>query len=110
MPEIKLATAAWGFREMELPEYFTAAKEMQIDYVEVNLGPNSPGHLQFDASDADLDRALQAAEDAGVEIVALAGGNNFAAPTSTRRSRRSTRRSTCARPSARRCCASSRGG
>ena len=79
MPEIKLATAAWGFREMQLPEYFAAAKEMEIDCVEVNLGPNSPGHLQFDASEADLDRTLQAAADAGVRIVALAGGNNFAA-------------------------------
>ncbi|MFO8082631.1 MAG: sugar phosphate isomerase/epimerase family protein [Armatimonadota bacterium] len=80
MADIKLACAAWGFREMELPEYFEAVKSMEIDYVEVNLGPNSPGHLAFDASDADLARALQAAEDAGVQIVALAGGNNFAAP------------------------------
>ncbi|MBD3293246.1 MAG: TIM barrel protein [Armatimonadia bacterium] len=79
MTDIKLACAAWGFREMSLPEYFEAVKEMGIDYVEVNLGPNSPGHLAFDASDGDLDRALQAAEDAGVQIVALAGGNNFAA-------------------------------
>jgi sugar phosphate isomerase/epimerase len=78
MADIKLACAAWGFREMQLPAYFEAAKKMGIDYVEVNLGPNSPGHLAFDASDADLDRALQAAEDSGVEIVALAGGNNFA--------------------------------
>lgn len=79
MADVKLACAAWGFRKMELPEYFAAVKAMEIDYVEVNLGPNSPGHLPFDASDADLDRALKAAEDAGVEIVALAGGSNFAA-------------------------------
>ena len=79
MSDVKLACAAWGFREMELPAYFAAAKEMGIDYVEVNLGPNSPGHLQFDATPADLDRALQAADDAGVTIVALAGSNNFAA-------------------------------
>ncbi|HCA47441.1 MAG TPA: hypothetical protein DEP45_08820 [Armatimonadetes bacterium] len=80
MPDVKLACAAWGFRKMELPEYFAAAKEMGIDYVEVNLGPNSPGHLPFDATDADLECALRAAEDADVAIVALAGGNNFAAP------------------------------
>lgn len=79
MADVKLACAAWGFRQMQLPEYFDAVKEMGIDYVEVNLGPNSPGHLAFDASDADLDRALKAAEDSGVKIVALAGGNNFAA-------------------------------
>jgi sugar phosphate isomerase/epimerase len=79
MADVKLACAAWGFRKMQLPEYFDAVREMDIELVEVNLGPNSPGHLPFDATDADLDRAAQAAKDAGVEIVALAGGNNFAA-------------------------------
>ncbi len=79
MADIKLASAAWGFREMDLEEYFAAVKSLGIDYVEVNLGPNSPGHLAFDASDAELDAAARQAEDAGVEIVALAGGNNFAA-------------------------------
>ena len=79
MADVKLACAAWGFRKMQLPEYFDAVREMDIELVEVNLGPNSPGHLPFDATDAALDRAAQAAKDAGVEIVALAGGNNFAA-------------------------------
>ncbi len=79
MPEIKIASAAWGFREMDLAEYFEAVKEIGIDFVEVNLGPNSPGHLQLDASDRDLCAAAQQAENAGVQIVALAGGNNFAA-------------------------------
>ena len=79
MPEIKLAAAAWGFRKMDLPEYFAAARSIGLDYVEVNLGPNSPGHLPFDTTGADLAAALRQAEDAEVQIVALAGGNNFAA-------------------------------
>ncbi len=79
MADLKFACAAWGFREMTLPEYFAAAKDLGLDYVEVNCSPNTPKHLTYDATEAQVQEAVRQAEEAGVRIVALAGGNNFAA-------------------------------
>ncbi len=79
MAEVKFACAAWGFREMSLPEYFEAAKGLGLDFVEVNVSPNTPRHLTYDASDAEIEAMVRQASDAGVTVVALAGGNNFAA-------------------------------
>ena len=79
MAQPKFACAAWGFREMALPEYFAASKKLGIDLVEVNVSANTPKHLTYDATDAEIAKMLAQAEDAGVTVVALAGGNNFAA-------------------------------
>lgn len=75
----KFAGAAWGFREMTLPEYFAACKKMGLEFVEVNLSAGTPKHLTPDATEADIKEMLGQAEEAGVKVVALAGGNNFAA-------------------------------
>jgi len=79
MAQPKFACAAWGFREMALPEYFAASKKLGIDLVEVNVSANTPKHLTYDATDAQIAEMEEMAEDAGVTVVALAGGNNFAA-------------------------------
>lgn len=79
MAEPKFACAAWGFREMTLPEYFAASKGMGIDLVEVNVSPSTPKHLTMDATDAEVAAMVAQAGDAGVTVVAIAGGNNFAA-------------------------------
>ncbi|MEA3403959.1 MAG: sugar phosphate isomerase/epimerase family protein [Armatimonadota bacterium] len=76
---MKFACAAWGFREMSLPEYFQAAKRLGLDYVEVNVSPSTPKHLTTDAIDAQVEEMVRQASDTGVTVVALAGGNNFAA-------------------------------
>lgn len=76
----KFACAAWGFREMTLPQYFAAAKALGLDLVEVNVSPSTPKHLTYDTTDAQVGEMRQQAEDAGVTVVALAGGNNFAVP------------------------------
>ncbi|MCD6361736.1 MAG: sugar phosphate isomerase/epimerase [Armatimonadetes bacterium] len=80
MAEPKFACAAWGFREMTLPEYFAASKKLGIDLVEVNVSPSTPKHLTYEATDAQVEEMVRQAGDAGVKVVALAGGNNFAAP------------------------------
>ena len=80
MADVKFASAAWGFREMPLPEYFEAARGLGLEFVEVNLSPLSPKHLTFEATDAEVEAMVAHAADAGVQVVALAGGNNFAAP------------------------------
>ncbi len=75
----RFACAAWGFREMTLPEYFAASKALGIDLIEVNVSPNTPKHLTYEATDEEVAAMVALAEDAGVTVVALAGGNNFAA-------------------------------
>ncbi len=75
----KFACAAWGFREMTLPEYFAACNKLGLEFVEVNLSDGTPKHLTPDATEDDIKQMLSQAEDAGVKVVALAGGNNFAA-------------------------------
>ncbi len=79
MADVKFACAAWGFREMSLPEYFEAAQGLGLDFVEVNVSPNTPKHLTYDATDAEIEVMVRRAADAGVTVVALAGGNDFAA-------------------------------
>lgn len=79
MAQPKFACAAWGFREMTLEEYFAASKAMGIDLVEVNCSPQSPKHLTYDATDERIAEMTSLADDAGIKVVALAGGNNFAA-------------------------------
>lgn len=73
------ACAAWGFRKMTLPEYFAACKKLGLEFVEVNLSDGTPKHLTPDATEDDIKQMLSQAEDAAVKVVALAGGNNFAA-------------------------------
>jgi len=80
MADVKFACAAWGFREMALPEYFAAVRELGLEFVEVNVSPNTPKHLTYDATDAEVAAMVGLAADEGVTVVALAGGNNFAAP------------------------------
>lgn len=79
MSEVKFACAAWGFREMSLAEYFAAARQLGLEFVEVNVSPNTPKHLTYDATDAEVEQMVRLAADEGVTVVALAGGNNFAA-------------------------------
>ncbi len=80
MADVKFACAAWGFREMALPEYFATARGLGLEFVEVNVSPNTPQHLTYDATDAEIAAMVRLAADEGVTVVALAGGNNFAAP------------------------------
>jgi sugar phosphate isomerase/epimerase len=75
----KFACAAWGFREMTLRQYFAACKKLGLDLVEVNLSPSTPKHLTPDATEDDIKEMVAQAEEAGVRVIALAGGNNFAA-------------------------------
>ncbi|MGD9498229.1 MAG: sugar phosphate isomerase/epimerase family protein [Armatimonadota bacterium] len=79
MAEPRFACAAWGFREMSLPEYFAAARSAGLEFVEVNVSPATPKHLTYEATDVQIEAMLRQAADAGVRVVALAGGNNFAA-------------------------------
>ena len=73
----KLACAAWGFREYTPPEYFAAVKKLGLDFVELNLDEGETHHLSPSDSEDDLQLAARQAADVGVQIVALAGGNDF---------------------------------
>ena len=74
---LKLACAAWGFREYPLPEYFRASKELGLEFVEVNLDEGQSQHLSPSDSDGALQLAVRQAADAGVQIVAVAGSSDF---------------------------------
>lgn len=45
---MKLACAGWGFREMPIEDYFEAARDLGIGYVEVNCQDEAPLHLHED--------------------------------------------------------------
>ena len=74
---MKIACAAWGFREMGLDEFFRAAKALGIGFVEVNCSGSVPKHLSPTASLDEARRMAELASSLGVKVVALAAGNDF---------------------------------
>lgn len=78
VPEVKLCAGAWGFRQYELPAYFEAAASLGLKYVEVNVSSNpAVKHLKPLLSEDDVRKMLDAAERAGVRVVAFALSNDF---------------------------------
>ncbi|HLO84529.1 MAG TPA: sugar phosphate isomerase/epimerase family protein [Nostocaceae cyanobacterium] len=75
--EPKLACAAWGWRELEIPEYFQWINDLKIDSVEVNIHPQAPKHLLNTCSDESVEKVAELAEEAGVSIHCLAARNDF---------------------------------
>jgi sugar phosphate isomerase/epimerase len=76
---MQIATAGWGFRELSLPDYFKMATDLGIQFVEVNAQgyEEVPLHLDVSMDEGKLSKVREAANQAGVEIVCLAGTNDF---------------------------------
>ena len=76
---MKIAAAGWGFRELSLPDYFKMAAGLGIHNVEVNAQGHEevPLHLDVSMSEEDVNKVKEAAKETGVEIIALAGANDF---------------------------------
>ena len=76
---MKLGCASWGFREMDLAEYFEAASALGVGYLEVECfkDEKAPGHIRTGCSVEQLLRVQEEAKRKGLRIVALAGGNDF---------------------------------
>ena len=72
-----LGCAAWGWREIEIPEYFQWMANQGIRAVEVNAHPRAPKHLLHDGDDEVVSQIATWAQSAGVDIICIAGRNNF---------------------------------
>lgn len=48
---LNIGCAAWGWREVEIPEYFHWISNQGIRSVEVNAHPHAPKHLLNDGDD-----------------------------------------------------------
>jgi 3-oxoisoapionate decarboxylase len=72
--------ASWGWREVPLPEYFAWSATHGLPRVEINAHPLSPEHLLHAQDPAVLSRIQSWAEEAGVQIVCVAGHNDFTSP------------------------------
>lgn len=72
-----IACAAWGWREMEIPEYFQRVVNQGIRSVEVNAHPQAPKHLLDHGDNESVAKIANWAQEAGVDIICIAGRNNF---------------------------------
>ena len=75
-----IGCAAWGWREVEIPEYFQWANNHGISLVEINAHPGAPKHLLHDGDEESVAKIAAWAKEAGVEVVCIAGRNNFTIP------------------------------
>ncbi|MEM9544164.1 MAG: sugar phosphate isomerase/epimerase family protein [Cyanobacteria bacterium P01_E01_bin.42] len=76
----QFACAAWGWREVEILDYFQWIKSLDIQAVEVNAHPNAPKHLLDRGGEEAIRNIAAWAEESGVDIICVAGRNNFATP------------------------------
>ena len=74
---LNIGCAAWGWREVEIPEYFHWIANQGIRSVEVNAHPQAPKHLLHDGDDQAVSKIADWAKEAGVDIICIAGRNNF---------------------------------
>lgn len=72
-----IGCAAWGWREIEIPEYFQQVVNQGMHLVEVNAHPQAPKHLLHDGDDEAVSKIADWAQQAGVDIICIAGRNNF---------------------------------
>lgn len=71
------ACAAWGWRELEVPDYFHHATQLGFTALEVNAHSQTPKHLLNNLSEEAVEKVRFWAEDGGVEIACLAADNDF---------------------------------
>lgn len=74
---INIGCAAWGWRDVEVPDYFRWSHEQGISLVEVNAHPGAPKHLLHEGKEGSRQRIKAWAEAAGVQILCVAARNNF---------------------------------
>jgi len=74
---VKFACAGWGFRQRDAASYFAAARDLGLEFVEINLSQDATSHLPVERWESGAEALLAAASRAGVRIVAVAGGGDF---------------------------------
>jgi 3-oxoisoapionate decarboxylase len=73
----KFACAAWGFRKLEIPEYFRIVANLGIESVEVNVDRRTPKHLLDSCSDEAVNQVAHWADEFGVHVICIAADNDF---------------------------------
>ena len=71
------ACAAWGWRELEVPDYFNHATQLGFTALEVNAHSQTPKHLLNNLSEEAVEKVRFWAEDGSVEIACVAADNDF---------------------------------
>lgn len=71
------ACAAWGWRELETPDFFHHAVKLGFNAVEVNAHSQTPKHLLDTRSEEAVEKVAFWAENGGVEIACLAAESDF---------------------------------
>ena len=74
---IQFGTAAYGFREYGLPEFFQTCRKIGTPSVEIDCGwfnENCENRISLDATLAEIDLVKELAEANGVQVTALGGG------------------------------------
>ncbi len=84
-----IGCAAWGWREVDIPEYFHWISHHGIRLVEVNAHPGSPKHLLDSCDDESVNKIAAWAESAGVDIICIAA-RNIAFPKLVRYNKRAS--------------------
>ena len=74
---INIGCAAWGWRDVEVPDYFRWSHDHGISLVEVNAHPGAPKHLLHEGKEGARQRIKAWAQAAEVQILCVAARNNF---------------------------------
>ncbi len=72
-----IGCAAWGWREVDIPEYFQWISHQGIRLVEVNAHPGAPKHLLDSGNEESVSQIKTWSQNAGVDIICIAARNNF---------------------------------
>lgn len=75
--------AAWGWRELSVPEYFENAKKIGFTNLEVNAHAQTPKHLLNDCSEESLEKIISWADTANINIACLAADSDFTVTNSS---------------------------
>lgn len=78
-----LACAAWGWRELEVSDYFKSATELGFTSLEVNAHSETPKHLLYNYNEESIHKVKSWADIANVKIACLAADSDFTVTNSS---------------------------
>ena len=76
MKEIRIGAAAWGFRELTLPQQLDLVRRLGLVSLELGIA-NSPADVQTDADVRLLEQVKKEYEAFGISLDTAATGNDF---------------------------------
>ncbi len=86
MKEIRIGAAAWGFRELTLPQQLDLVRRLGLVSLELGIA-NSPADVQTDADVRLLEQVKKEYEAFGISLDTAATGNDLRLKTGTRQRR-----------------------